>query len=697
MQYVSHPLIYPNTVEDRDYQRKIVEVASDKNTLIVLPTALGKTVISALIAAKILYNYRDKRVLVMAPTRPLCMQHKNTFQRIIRLPQDDFTLLTGKIPSDYREVVWKGSSRIIFATPQVVRNDILMRGLNLNNFGLLVFDECHRSVKEYAYTEIAQHYVKQSDYPLILGMTASPGSDIERVRMVCESLFIEHVEYRCDEDDDVRPYIQPIHVEWKRVNLPLNYQPLRDILRGMLDAKIKWLQSKGYLKDLSKNVTRKQLIELGAELRYNAEMSIEEERGPIYQAIIQQSLALTISHMLELLETQGAYTLKAFIEKMENNDKRSHAMLMREDIYGELLDLLNGKCYVEHPKVEMLKQVVKDQLTKNLNSRILVFTQFRDTATHLVEELNKLDNVKAERFVGQANRFGDKGLTQEQQASLIDDLRKGYLNTLVATSIAEEGLDIPEVDLVVFYEPIPSEIRYIQRRGRTGRKTAGRVVILATNDTYDMIYLYASSRRVKMMRSIASKLNSILKPVLRMKIKPALNPMTQEEILRIQLVSGLKREPLLVTSELEKFKDLSREIERAERIIYLKILEKGVLGLNDDELYYEMEKEGFNKGVVKAALSKLIKKKHVASEYNLLSIPIKSIPGARIMNVEIEKVMAGQAIVWVNGKWRARLLPENYNGPKEMIRKGSIFKALCELYHDSGVLCVKVRQVVQSL
>ncbi|MEM3531128.1 MAG: helicase-related protein, partial [Nitrososphaerales archaeon] len=341
--------------------------------------------------------------------------------------------------------------------------------------------------------------------------------------------------------------------------------------------------------------------------------------------------------------------------------------------------------------------VVKEQLTKNLNSRILVFTQFRDTATHLVEELNKLNNVKAERFVGQANRFGDRGLTQEQQASLIDDLRKGYINTLVATSIAEEGLDIPEVDLVVFYEPIPSEIRYIQRRGRTGRKTAGRVVILATNDTYDMIYLYASSRRVKTMRIIASKLNSILKPVLRTKMKPALNPMTQEEISRIQLVSGLKHEPLLITSELERFKDLSREVERAERIIYLKILEKGVLGLNDEELYYEMEKEGFNKGVVKAALSKLIKKRHIESGHNLLSIPIKNTYGTKIMDVEIEKVMVGQAIVWVNGKWRARLLPENYNGPKEMIRKGAVFKALCELYRDSGVLCVKVRQVVQSL
>ncbi len=696
MQYVSHPLIYPDTVEDREYQRRIIEAANDKNTLVVLPTALGKTVISALIAANVLYNYRDKRILVMAPTRPLVMQHKDTFQRIIRLPQEDFTLLTGRVPSDYREAIWKGPSRIVFATPQVVRNDILTKGLKLNDFGLLVFDECHRSVKEYAYTEVAQHYVKNSDYPLILGMTASPGSDIERVKMVCESLFIEHVEYRCDEDDDVKPYIQPIHVEWRRVNLPLQYQPLRDIIKGMLNDKIKWLQSKGYLKDVFKEVTRKQLIELGAELRYNAEMSIEEERGPIYQAIMQQSSTLTLFHMLELLETQGAYTLKAFLERMENDDKRTHTMLMKEDIYGELMNLLNGKCYAEHPKVELLKSVLRDQLSNNPSSRILVFTQYRDTATHLVEELNKIDRVKVERFVGQATRFGDKGLTQEKQASLINDLRNGFLNTLVATSIAEEGLDIPEVDLVVFYEPIPSEIRYIQRRGRTGRKTAGRVVILATNNTYDMIYLYASSRRVKKMRNIASKLNSILKPILRTRMKPITNPMTQEEILQIQRISGLKHEPLLIPSELERFKDLSREVSRAERMIYFKILERGVLGLNDEELYYEMEKEGFNKGIVKAALSKLVKRRYVASENNISAIPLKSIPGAKMMDIMIEKVMAGQAVVWVNGKWRARLLPENYNGPRELIRKGSSFKALCELYHDSGVLCVKVRQVVQA-
>jgi Fanconi anemia group M protein len=160
LQYVSHPLIYQESVEDRDYQRTISEAAKNRNSLIVLPTALGKTVISALVAVDALYNYRDKRVLVMAPTRPLCMQHLETFRRVMRLPEDDFVLLTGKTQAAFREAVWNGKSRMVFATPQVVRNDLLAKRMTLNGFGLLVFDECHRSVKEYAYTEIASQYAK---------------------------------------------------------------------------------------------------------------------------------------------------------------------------------------------------------------------------------------------------------------------------------------------------------------------------------------------------------------------------------------------------------------------------------------------------------------------------------------------------------------------------------------------------------
>jgi len=320
--YVSHPLLYPNVVEDREYQAKISRTAYDKNTLVILPTALGKTVISALLVSELLYNYRDSRVLVMAPTRPLVLQHRSSFQRMIRLPEDQFALLTGKTPADYRASVWAGRSRLVFATPEVVRNDLLQRRLSLEGFALLVFDECHRSVKEYAYTEVASSYVKSGpQYPLILGMTASPGSDVDRVAAVCKSLSIEQVEHRSETDDDVRPYINPITVEQRSVALPAEYLPAMDGLRGMLDQRVRSLQQKGLLKKAF--VTKRDLLELGADLRYQAEMSMEEESPRLWGAISLQSQALTVSHMIELLETQGAYTLKCFVERLWRATRRA--------------------------------------------------------------------------------------------------------------------------------------------------------------------------------------------------------------------------------------------------------------------------------------------------------------------------------------------------------------------------------------
>jgi Fanconi anemia group M protein len=104
------------------------------------------------------------------------------------------------------------------------------------------------------------------------------------------------------------------------------------------------------------------------------------------------------------------------------------------------------------------------------------------------------------RFVGQASKGTDTGLNQREQKEIIDKFRAGDYNVLVSTSIAEEGLDIPATDLVVFFEPVPSEIRTIQRRGRTGRKQAGRVIVLVTRDTRDEAYLWTSRKKEMQMR-----------------------------------------------------------------------------------------------------------------------------------------------------------------------------------------------------
>src|SRR5487761_879564 len=640
--YLSHPLIFSNAAEERLYQTSIAKTALEKNTLVILPTALGKTVISALVAAEVLLNYSGSRVLVM--------QHKRSFQSLIRFPEEQFALLTGKTSAEYRESVWTAATpRLVFATPQVVRNDIREGRLStLKDFGLLVFDECHRSVKEYAYTEVAESYAKSSPFPLILGMTASPGSDLTKVMNVCKSLYVEHIEQRCDEDPDVKPFINPVTVEGKEVQLPFAYEPVRGILRGMRDSRISTLRTRGYLKK-STFVSRMDLLDLGSELRYRAEMSMEEERGPLYYAISLQSQALTMFHMIELLDTQGAYTLKRFMERLEEDSesKKSHSVITSELAYSSLNELLAGHCNVEHPKVEELKKIASQQLKSNPQSRMLVFTQYRDTATHLVEEMNKIEGVRAERFVGQASKIRDKGLTQAQQASLIEDLRKGYLNTLCATSIAEEGLDIPEVDLVIFYEPIPSEIRYIQRRGRTGRKAAGRVIILATRDTNDIVYLHASQRRTARMGKIIETLNKKLEPVLRSRERPPHNPMCREELEKLII----KPEPTIRQSPQEMYddvKEFDRLASRAERAVYMKILEYGMDGFDDDKLYSEMEEEeGYPRNIVKAALHRLVKRNYLSGGKGeeKASLPVKEIPGSRLMEIEVEQVLQGEAVV----------------------------------------------------
>ncbi|MFQ6076962.1 MAG: helicase-related protein [Candidatus Bathyarchaeia archaeon] len=692
-------MIWPDSLEFRLYQKRIADVASERNTLVILPTALGKTVISAIVAAEKLYNYRDARVLVMAPTRPLVMQHRESFMRLLKLRESDTVLLTGKTPPHLRRAIWEGEARVFFATPQVVRNDLLEHRLSLEDYGLLVFDECHRAVKKYAYTDIAEFYVSQAGYPLILGTTASPGSDLGRVLDVCRNLCIEGVEYRSEEDPDVKPYIQPIGVEWRRVDLPREYLEMRSRIRSMLDKRLNWLHSRGIIKRKLEYVTRRSLVEAGDELRFMLEESIEEERGRIFTAIINQSLAMTLFHMLELLETQGLFTLKAFLDKVarERGEKRSYAILVNDPEYKRLRSLVDAYP-IDHPKLGLLRQFVGDQILRKPSSRMLVFTQYRDTARHLVSELNTLPGVRAERFVGQASKPMDKGLTQEEQAERIRRLEEGDLNVLVATSIAEEGLDIPAVDHVIFYEPIPSEIRYIQRRGRTGRKRPGRVTILAANDSLDMIYLYASRRRTEKMRRIAENVQNKLQPILRKRTKPPPNPMTPTELRALEEEAGqVRAEPEVVKTEIETLREFSRRVERASRSLYLKLLERGPDGADLEQIASDMEFEGMSIPVLKSAIGKMMREGLVTEtglERYAVSSAVKAVRG-KTYEVTVEKVRPGAAVVRVNDRWRARLTPQDYNGPRALMKKNSRFTATGVLYKMNGVLCLRVVDVTR--
>ncbi len=494
-EYVDLKLIVPNSVEARVYQVALAESAVRASTMIVLPTGLGKTVVALLVIAKRLEE--DGRVIFLAPTKPLVEQHAE-FLRSHLLAET--TIFTGEIPPEKRMELWKQEQQAIVSTPQVIENDLKAGRITLAGVKLIIFDEAHRAVGNYAYRFIASRYIEQADDPLILGMTASPGGTVEKINEVSESLFIDNIEIRTESDPDVYPYTHEKNLEMLKFTLPPEMETIRQHLKqGATERLRKLIKMKVVF---SEWVSTSELIKI--------QHKVATDRN--YRAMSLVAEVIKLRHAIGLIETQGVVPTRKYfarLNKEAQSKKGSKAArnLVSDDRIKAAAELMNSLDEI-HPKLDALKGVVHQQLALKPDSRVIVFTNYRDTAEIVRNTLNTLRDVRAEKFVGQAKKDGLKGLSQKEQVKLVSDFVNGTYNVLVATSVAEEGLDIPATDMVVFYEPIPSEIRSIQREGRTGRRRAGRVVVLITKGTRDEAYISSSSRKKRMMNAEMKRLST---------------------------------------------------------------------------------------------------------------------------------------------------------------------------------------------
>ena len=489
----------------REYQKRIAEVAASKNTLVVLPTGLGKTMIAAMVAAEVLGRDQSCKVMVLAPTRPLVLQHLGSFTSELKLPEGSMAALTGTVDPGERELLWS-RSRVVFATPQTVYNDVRHGRISLRDVALAVFDEAHRSVKDYTYTKLASAYREAARSPLIMGLTASPGASREKVNEIKRSLFIEAVEARNEESEDVKGYVERTNVEAIRVRVPDEYYETTLRLRELYNDKVRKLLNGGFLR--SGRVSKKALLEARTVIsaRLKSAQASGGQKGYIFGAIINQAQAVAVLHALEMIETQGSRPLARYLEKMRERPDKGKAIssLLRDEKWLRIEEEASKIAAVPHPKVSVMTDIVRTQLARKPGSRVIVFTQYRDTIEDLVRALEGA-GYAVRRFVGQADREGSKGMDQQSQTKTLEEFRMGEFRVLVSSSIGEEGLHVPDVDLVVFYEAVPSEIRYIQRRGRTGRTTEGRVVILLAEGTVDESYYYSTLMKENRMRELVSK------------------------------------------------------------------------------------------------------------------------------------------------------------------------------------------------
>lgn len=495
-----------SSFKPRSYQESVFASSSSSNSLIVLPTGLGKTVISLMLA---IYNFNkhNRKVLFLAPTKPLVEQQKKSYEEFIENSNEfKFQVLTGLVQPEKREKLYVNSD-FIFSTPQLIENDIINQILDISNFGFLIIDEAHRATGGYAYSFIAQEFSKKNIQ--IIGLTASPGTSKEEIREVMTNLRTENIVVKRYSDLDVRAYVNKTKIENVEVELSEELLRIKKLLEKTYNKRLEILKTLGVLDEKKILTTKRDLLDLQIQLR--EKVAKGEQNEIIWKAISVAAGLMKLQYGQELFESQdlnAAYTyFHNFFRASGDQSKAAQELLVDID-FREAYDIITrlNREGVLHPKLVKLKELVNKRISKFSDLKIIVFNQYRESAQTIVRELKTLECIEPVLFVGQAKK-GEVKMSQKEQKRILEDFRDSKYNVLVSTSVGEEGLDIPKVDLVIFYEPVPSAIRQIQRIGRTGRFNEGNAFILQTKGTRDIVTNHIANAKERRMHRVLDEIS----------------------------------------------------------------------------------------------------------------------------------------------------------------------------------------------
>ena len=503
--YVERPLVAEGLLERRDYQLRLAETAAADHALVCLPTGLGKTAVSLLVTAERLAEAGGTSLL-LAPTKPLVQQHAAFYRKALEVPDDEVVVFTGDVRPDDRADLWD-EARVVCATPQVVENDLVGNRVSLSNVTHCTFDECHRATGEYAYNYIADRYHADADEPLVTGMSASPGGDKEEILRVCDNLGLADVAVMTEDDADVEAHTHHTAVEWEHVELPETVLEIRDALDDVIADRLESLRELGVTNSTDPTLSQSQLNAIRAKLQE----LIDNGDSDGYSGMSAHAEIMKLRRAVELVETQSVESLRRYFERQRDAANSSSASKASQRFVSEprVTEAMRRAESFEdlHPKFRRARILLAQTLGVEGGERVIVFTESRDTAETLTDFLG--EHFETRRFVGQGDREGSDGMTQAEQKETLDSFRNDEFEVLVSTSVAEEGLDVPDVDLVLFYEPVPKGIRSIQRKGRTGRASDGRVVVLLAEDTRDEAFFWMSRNEEKRMEEELRKLKSL--------------------------------------------------------------------------------------------------------------------------------------------------------------------------------------------
>ncbi len=496
MPTIVHPFLNDG-VEARAYQIRSLRSALTSSSLMVMPTGFGKTAVEWMAMAEFLLKNEGK-ILLIAPTTGLVEQQERMAKEMIKLDNNEISRYTGEIAPKNRPAIWR-SSKIIMATSQVIRNDAQSGTIDLSEVSLLIVDEAHHATGNHAYAQVGDLYLNAKPDAIVLAATASPGSNERNILEVASRLGIERLDVSRREEPLLKPYGVELHNEPIRIELPDELLTLIFPLQHHQNEEVERLQRMGFLAP-TKHLTSR-IIE-DAQRSASAAIQRRDARG--YDAARRISDLRRMHLLIDLLKTQGLKSALSYLSRAEEDGRSGERGTNRFVSLKPIHDFRIGARDLSelHPKTSKVKEMSIAQLNHNPESKILIFTEYRDTVENLLDVLGSIENLNVDKFIGQSSRGKRKGMNQRQQLEQLRKFREGEINVLVATSVGEEGLDVPSADLVILYEPVPSAIRAIQRRGRTARQSDGTVKTLITKNTRDEFVHSAAKIREERMYTL---------------------------------------------------------------------------------------------------------------------------------------------------------------------------------------------------
>ncbi|XP_014646150.1 PREDICTED: probable ATP-dependent RNA helicase DHX58 [Ceratotherium simum simum] len=471
-------------MELRPYQWEVIMPALEgKNIIIWLPTGAGKTRAAAYVAKRHLETVDGAKVVVLVNRVHLVTQHREEFSRMLG-KRWTITTLSGDMGPRAGFGHLARSHDLLICTAELLHMALTSpeeeEHVELNAFSLLVVDECHHTHKDTVYNIILSRYLEQKlqrtrPLPQVLGLTASPGTGgasklkgaIDHILQLCANLDT----WCIMSPHNHRPQLQelsPQHCKQYDLCQRRSQDPFADKLKNLMDQVHNQLEMPELSRDFGTQVYEQQVVELSQTA---AEAGLQQRR--VYALHLRRYNDALLIH-----DTVRAVDALATLQDFYDRERATKTQVLRAERW--LLALFDGHKNElarlathgpENPKLEVLEQILRKQFGSSESPRGIIFTRTRQSTHSLLLWLQhqpglQTVDIRAQLLTGAGNSSQSTHMTQREQQEVIQKFRVGTLNLLVATSVAEEGLDIPQCNVVVRYGLLTNEISMVQARGR---------------------------------------------------------------------------------------------------------------------------------------------------------------------------------------------------------------------------------------